>query len=289
MIDIQAGAGAPDHISCRYGQSRALFRGPARSLDRPYVVMLGGSATFGKAVPSPFPALVEAAIGVPVVNLGAPNAGPDFYLGDPAVLDVAARADVAVVQIAGVEALSNPFYTVHARRNDRFLAATPALRSLFPEVDFTEIHFTRHLLLALLRTDATRFSVVVRALRSTWIARMQDFLVHLPPRRLLLRLADGPVPDAGDDLDPAAGPLLVDADMLAALRPATAGLVEVILQPDPDGATCAALSVTGIGSAQVSGLPGPAMHRTVAGSLAPRVAGLFRARRLPTLVLDQPA
>ncbi|HLQ19378.1 MAG TPA: DUF6473 family protein, partial [Tabrizicola sp.] len=123
MMSIPAEAGALDYFPCRYGASKALFRGPQRDLSLPYVAMLGGSATFGKYVERPYPALVEAALGRPVANLGGLNAGPDFYLTDPAALDVAARAQVAVVQVTGAEALSNPFYTVHSRRNDRFLAA----------------------------------------------------------------------------------------------------------------------------------------------------------------------
>ena len=134
MMTIPAGAGALDYFPCRYGASRAVFRGPERDLSRPYVALLGGSATFGKYVATPFADLVEQALGQPVANLGAQNAGPDFYLADRATLDIAARARVAVVQVTGADTLSNPFYTVHARRNDRFLAASPALRDLYPEV-----------------------------------------------------------------------------------------------------------------------------------------------------------
>ena len=132
MLMLDAGAGALDYFPCRYGASKSLFRGPLRDLSRPYVAMLGGSPTFGKYVDHPYPALVERALGLPVANLGGLNAGPDFYLSDPGLMDVAAGAQLAVVQITGAEAVSNPFYSVHGRRNDRFLAATPALRPLTP-------------------------------------------------------------------------------------------------------------------------------------------------------------
>ena len=182
---LDAGAGALDYFPCLYGASKAMFRGPQRYLSRPYVAMLGGSPTFGKYVERPYPVLVETALGRSVANLGGLNAGPDFYLSDPAALDIAAGARAAVVQITGAEASSNAFYSVHSRRNDRFLAATPALRALFPQVDFTEIHFTRHLLQVLRRADAGAFDQVELALRQNWLAKMRLLLAGLPARRVL--------------------------------------------------------------------------------------------------------
>ncbi len=276
MMPLQAGAGALDYFLCRYAQSRAVFRGPLRDLSRPYVAMLGGSPTFGKYVATPFPALVEAATGTSVVNLGALNAGPDFYLSDPAVLDVAAGAEVAVVQITGAEALSNPYYSVHSRRNDRFLTATPALRALFPEVDFADIHFTRHLLLVLARTDQARFSTIVQALKANWLARMRDLLAQLPPCRVLLWLADGapPAQDSAHDLDQA--PLLVDAVMLAELQPAVSAVIEAIPSHKArnEGTTYMHYPETEATLARC--LPGSTMHREIADLLAPCVRSLLR-------------
>lgn len=275
MIPVQAGAGALDYFPCHYGQSRAVFRGPQRDLSGPYIVALGGSSTFGKYVARPYPALVEQATGHPVANLGGLNTGPDFYLSDPAALRVASRARLAVVQITGADALSNPFYTVHARRNDRFLAATPALRALYPEVDFAEIHFTRHLLLVLARTDAARFSRLRDALQANWLARMRQLLAHLPLRRVLLWLADGRPPARATDLDHACGPLLVDAGMLATLRPAVSALVEAVPSPAARAEGLARMQFPQTEADQARHLPGPAAHDEVAALLGPVVAGLF--------------
>jgi hypothetical protein len=266
MMTIPAGAGALDYFPCRYGASRAVFRGPERDLSRPYVALLGGSATFGKYVATPFADLVEQALGQPVANLGAQNAGPDFYLADRATLDIAARARVAVVQVTGADTLSNPFYTVHARRNDRFLAASPALRDLYPEVDLADIHFTRHLLQVLYRTDPQRFQTVRQALQVTWLARTRQLLAHLPPRRVLLWLADSALPDA--DLGP--GPLFVDHALLDALRPAIADLVMVDAVATVDDRTCPETEV-----AQAASLPGASVHAAIAAALAPVVSGMI--------------
>ena len=77
---------------------------------------------------------------------------------------------MTVVQVMGAQNLTNRFYTVHPRRNDRFLRAAPDLQALYPEVDFTEFHFTRHLLRTLRWSSADRFEVVAEELRAVWVA-----------------------------------------------------------------------------------------------------------------------
>ncbi|MFN3280998.1 MAG: DUF6473 family protein [Tabrizicola sp.] len=273
MLHLDAGAGALDYSPCRYGASRALFRGPARDLTQPYVAVLGGSESFGKYVAKPWPALVETGLGQAVVNLAGQNAGPDFYLSDPAALEVAAGARVAVVQVTGPEALSNPFYTVHARRNDRFLAPTPALRALFPEVDLAEIHFTRHLLSVLNRIDPLRCAVVTEALRRTWVERMRLLLARLPERRLLLWLADTTLSSGADRPD--RPPVSIDRALVEALACEVSGIVELV--PSPKARAMARLDMIypETEAAQAACLPGAAVHAEVAARLVPLVRGLM--------------
>jgi hypothetical protein len=272
---MDAGAGALDYSPCRYGASKAAFRGPVRDLMRPYVAVLGGSPTFGKYVARPYPNLVEQALGLPVANLGGLNAGPDFYLSDPAALDIAARARVAVVQITGAEALSNPFYSVHSRRNDRFLAATPALRAFYPQVDFTDIHFTRHLLQVLQRADAEAYAKVVQGLKDTWLARMRALLSQLPAKRLLLWLADSLPPERADTLDPT--PPFIDRPLLDALRLQVSDLI--IATPSARARAMARFDMTypETEAMQAACLPGAAAHAEVAASLAPVLAQCLMA------------
>lgn len=275
MMMMSAGAETFDYSPCRYGKSLSVFRGPAPDLSKPYVAMLGGTTTFGKLVATPYPALVGVATGLTVANLGGLSAGPDFYLTDKSALDVATRARLAVLQITGAEAVSNRFYTVHNRRNDRFLAATAELCALFPEVDFTEIHFTRHLLQVLQRTDPTRFQTVVAALKANWLARMRQLLVHLPPRRLLLWLAETAPPERADTVTPTDAAPLIDAGMLAALARSVTHLVEVV----PSRASLAeAASLMHFPEAEArlaSGLPGKAVHAEVAARLGQVISALI--------------
>lgn len=156
--------------ACRYGASKLAFRGPKRSLTNEYVAFIGGTETYGKFVSRPFAQAVEAATGVACVNLGQPNAGIDVMLGDPGLARIASGAAAVVLQVPCAANLSNPFYKVHSRRNDRFLRAEPPLCALFTEVDFTEFSFTRHMLMHLRNVSPERFGEVRQGLAQagTW-------------------------------------------------------------------------------------------------------------------------
>jgi hypothetical protein len=276
MQMIRASAGALEAYMGLPTQPRASW--PRPDPETPYVAMLGGSATLGKSVAQPFPALVAAATGLQVLNLGVLNAGPAVYLSDPGVLHLISRAEAAVVQVTGADTLSNPYYKVHARRNDRFIAATPALLALFPELDVTEIHFTRHLLQVLACTDADRFDVVVQALKSAWAARMQSLMMHLPRLRRLLWLSDSPPPQRADTVVTGPGPLFVDAGMLARLHPQAGDVLVVVPSPK------ARESDEGPGPGPKPDIPGAVAHREIAGVLAPVIAAHVRR---PPLLLRQ--
>lgn len=271
MAYAYPGAGAPDYFPCRYGTSKLLFRGPQRSLDQAYCVVLGGTATYGKFVAHPYPALVEAATGVPCVNLGCVNAGPDVFVNDPAILAIAARARLSIVQVMGAANLTNRFYTVHTRRNDRFLMAHPRLTALFREVDFTEFHFTLHMLQTLQAVSPDRFAVVAQELRSVWIARMQALIAALSGRVLLLWIADHAprprtsLPDLGHD------PVLVDSDMIAAVQPMACDFVTVVSSPEALGCGVQGMAYGPMEGPTARLVPGPAVHREVAAALVPRM------------------
>lgn len=259
------GEGGRAHAPCHYGGSRLPVRGPQRSLEPPYGVVLGGTETYGKFVPVPFAAALEARTGLRMVNLGVVNAGPDAYLGDGAVLEIAARAELCVVQVMGAQNLTNRYYQVHPRRNDRFVRARPLLRTLFREVDFTEFNFTRHLLQGLLQVSPQRFERVAEELRAVWLRRMTELLGALPGRKMLLWFADHapPLADARPDLT--ADPLLVDRAMIEAVRPLVSDYLEVLAEAEtgPEGRCLDPLDLP---AARL--LPGPLAHRQAADALA---------------------
>jgi hypothetical protein len=269
------GDGSLDYYPCRYGKSRVMFRGPRRDLERPYVVTLGGTETYGKFVPEPFPALVEAATGLRMVNLGYVNAGLDLYLNDADVLDLAARARVAVVQIVGAQNLTNRFYSVHPRRNDRFLHASPLLRSIYREVDFTEFNFTRHMLQALQSVSVDKFEVLAEELRASWVGRMKALLRVLPQKTVLLWVGASAPPTPGRRADLSVDPLLIDSEMIAVLRPQAARYLEVVASREASLRGTDGMAFAMLEAPAAHALPGPAVHREVADQLGPELLTLF--------------
>ncbi|PZQ98034.1 MAG: hypothetical protein DI533_13005 [Cereibacter sphaeroides] len=268
MAYADPGDGALDYFPCRYGGSKILFRGPHRIIRGRFNAVIGGTETYGKFVADPFPALIERVTGVPMLNLGCVNAGPDVFLNEPALPGILEGAEVVVVQVLGAQNLTNRFYAVHPRRNDRFLRAADPLIAMYPEVDFTEFHFTRHMLQALHGAGPARFQVLAEELRQVWTRRMEQLLSALPGRVILLRISDRPASaEVGQEM---ASPILVDAAMIEGIRPFVSDYVEVIsagVQPDAlDGMVFAPLER--LAAAEV---PGPAIHRQVAAALAPRM------------------
>lgn len=263
MAYAASGAGAPDHFSCRHGASRLVFRGPPRGLDQPFIAFLGGGETYGKLVETPFPLLVEQRTGIACLNLGLLNAGVDAFVKDPALPGLARRARAVVVQVLGAQNLSNAFYSVHPRRNDRFVAATPRLRSLFPEVELTDIHFTRHLLRRLQEVSPERFAIVAEDLRQVWLRQMGLLLGAFACPRLLLWLGAPLRAECGAH-DLRADPLLVDGALLAGLRGQVQGVVQVDLRGCPDSIAYGPLP-----QGPPVTLPGPLAHDAIARAVTP--------------------
>ena len=225
--DIRGGL---DYAPVRYGKSRLRFRGPAPDRDAGYIACLGGTATFGRFLPEPWPQLLADATGRAVANFGQVNAGLDLVLQDPEVLARATEADLCVVQVMGAQNMSNRFYTVHPRRNDRFVRASDALCTLYPDVDFCQIAFTGALMSALFEASPDRFELVVREVQTAWIARMKLILGHLPRPSFLLWMSERPPPERARTtlIPPLIDPAFVSRDMLDALAERVDGLIEVV-------------------------------------------------------------
>ncbi|MFV0491985.1 MAG: DUF6473 family protein [Pseudorhodobacter sp.] len=269
------GALALDYSPCRYGESRLLFRGPKRDLEQPFVMVLGGTETYGKFVPDPFPVLAERKSGRCFVNMGCMNAGPDVFLKDPEVAAIAAQSDLAVVQILGATNLSNRFYSVHPRRNDRFLNASPWLNMAYREVDFTDFHFTRHMLGALQEVSQERFEVIAEELRATWLSRMTDLLAQLPCKTLLLWAASHRPEPRARMADLGRDPLLVDLEMVEALRPRANAYLEVTYSDRARAEGVENLHFMTPERPAAEGVPGTLAHHELAEALVTAVDRLL--------------
>ncbi len=226
--------GGLSYSPCRYGMSRIVFRGPRRDLTKPYLAFIGGTETYGKYIESPFSALIEKSLGRTCVNFGCVNGGVDAFVNDPTIMAACHDADMTVVQIMGANFLSNRFYSVHPRRNDRFLRASTVLEAIYSDVDFSDFNYTRHMLGKLHALSAERFDIVIAELREAWIARMKNMLGQIGPRAVLLWFAREPMDDVAWDqrTDPLkTDPLFITKSMIDTLRPLVMDVVEAIPSP----------------------------------------------------------
>ena len=278
MAYIFPGEGSLNYFLCQYGSSRIQCRGPKQVTEGSYLALLGGTETYGKFVPTPFSSLLGRGLGLPAVNLACVNAGPDLYLNEPELLRIAARAAVSVVQIMGAQNISNRYYTVHPRRNDRFLQASPLLKALFPQVDFTEFNFTRHMLMTLQSESSDRFEVVAEELRAAWVARMQRLLAALQGKTILLWMSDLPPIQPERRAVLQRQPMLIDAEMIAAVRPRATLYLEAVYSGEALSQGCQGMAFAPMEATAAAELPGPAAHQDVAAKLLPMVATLLGRR-----------
>lgn len=257
------GAGALDYLPCRYGTSKLLFRGPRRSLNQPYMAFLGGTETYGKFIASPFPDLVEQNLGITCINLGCVNAGVDVFAADTQLTEMANEADVTVLQIMGAHNMSNRFYTVHPRRNDRFLKPSTLLQAIYREVDFTEFNFNKHMLHRLHTLSPARFDTVVDELKQAWLARLQMLLRTIKGKIVLLWFAD----HSPDDISPTNGekdPWFITREMIEELRPQVADVVEVVVSPSSRALGSEGMIFSQMEAPAAKHLIGPAAHHEAA-------------------------
>ncbi len=258
-----------DYQQCRYGYSKLLFRGPKRNLDKPFVAFVGGTETYGKYVPEPFSALIEKQIGTTCVNFGTVNSGVDAFVVDGSVLPICSKAKVTVVQVMGAHNMSNRFYSVHPRRNDRFLKASTLMRTIFREVDFTEFSFTRHLLMTLKTVSPGKFAVLEQELKAAWLARMELMLSKISGKVILLWVSDRAPGSQPSGRELGGDPLFVDNEMIEALRAKVHDYVEVVVPAELRAMGTLGMLFPQLETAMAQEMYGPAVHAHVAEKLLP--------------------
>jgi len=262
---------AVDYQPVSYPGSPVRFRGPVGNLEEPHVLCLGGTETFGRFVPVPFPRFLANRIDTPVVNMGVAGGGIDVIMNDPAVASACRNAKEIVLQVQGAQNLSNRMYTVHPRRNDRFVRASGMLRTIFREVDFTEFHFNRHMLDHLRRLSEDRFSIIRDELREAWTARMLGFIqdVSAPVHLLWFSCRLPSTQDPQDGLG--AEPLFVTSDMLDQVAEASASLTVICAPnvPSVKARSKDSYTKTAIESPAAQFVPGPEAHEQAASALVP--------------------
>ncbi|MEO0990880.1 MAG: DUF6473 family protein [Pseudomonadota bacterium] len=272
--------GGLEYAQFSYGRSKLRFRGPARALRPGRVVMIGSSEVFGKFIPKPLPDLLEIAQDRQVVNLGCMHASPEAFLKDPILQEVCQGARCAMVQVMGAQNLSNPYFNVHPRRNDRFLHASADLRALYPGLDLTDIHFTGHLLRTLRRIGPGKFGRVVEAMRHSWSAHMHSLLDALDSPIILFWIASE-APRSGNTAqpirpEPATYPAFISREMLDDLAGRVDAYVEVVASKDALDQGTKGMLFSPLEAASAANFLGPAVHIEAAEALLPVLTELTR-------------
>lgn len=279
MTYERLGSSGLDYQPCRYGASRLLFRGPRADLSASHVLYFGGTATYGKFVPRPYPAMIESQTHLAAVNLGAVNAGPDLYVNDTDLLAMTGRAAATVVQIPGVPNMTNRYYSVHPRRNDRFLKASALLRTVYRDVDFSAFHFTRHMLQTLQELSPDRFAILMTELREAWIARMTRLIEDIHGPVVLLWFANRRARAEFDPSVPIGGegdPLFVDAGMIDRIAPGAAAVVHAVASPEAQALASEGLVFSQMEAAAAHCQLGVQAHVEAAQALTPVLRDLSR-------------
>lgn len=264
-----------DYRPVQYGASKLVFRGPKRRLQGGYIACLGGTETYGKFIERPYPDLLERDLPLPCVNFGWPNAGVDVVLKDSGLLTLAQNARAVVLQVPSAMNLSNPYYLVHPRRNDRFVLASPRLRRLYPEVDFIEFNFTRHLMLRLSEIAPDRFAMLRRALQDVWVARMQQLIQRIERPVILLWLSTHAPGDGAGTAEVYDDPAFVSRAMLHAVGSRAVRIVEVVISPEARRQGTRGMRFSPLEQGVAAELPGPLAHCEAAHALIDALAPLI--------------
>lgn len=265
-------SGQINYHPCRYGTSKVLFRGPPRKLRGDFVAFIGASPTFGPGLEHPFPNLVEEKTGVAAVNLGYRNAGIDFFRSSSALMDICAMSRVTIVQIMGAAHMSNRFYTVDPRHNERFVRATKRVKDIFPEVNFADFATVEDLLFGLASAAPERLHYVRQEVQTAWVARMRTLLSQIEGPKILLWLSDH-VPFSnkfGGTI--CKDPMFVDRAMINAVTDYADAYVELSANRDE---VTSPLSTANAGDIVVSPnerILSQSVHQRAANELAPILA-----------------
>jgi len=228
MTVVKNGGQELNYWPCRYGDCKLTFRGPKQDLGTPYVAFFGGIETYGKFLAEPFIERLRPQLDLTCVNFGCANAGADLYVQDSFLLQAASRATVTVVEAMSAQNNSNRFYTVHPRRNDRFVQASAKMQLLFPDIDFAQISFTKHLLQVVKDEAPDRFAQIEEELQEAWIGRMHNAADFILGDVILLWVDQSERPEAVMAESPLGPePLFVNEDMIAKVAPHFTEVVKI--------------------------------------------------------------
>ena len=224
---------------------------------------VGGDETYGRFVERPFAAILEEKLDRRCLNLGSLFCGVEALCSDAGLFKLLNRAELCVLQAPGILSQTNHFYRVHPRRNDRVLTPTSGLIDLYPEVDFTDVHFVHHMMSRLHSHQDARFEIVVDELRRNWVRQISGLLhrLEVPVILLGLRVVHH------KDRDHQKERTVVTPEMFEALRPLCADLIEVSTAVSGQSDALEDMLFGTLQQPMAEHMIGPAAHKTIADAL----------------------
>lgn len=156
---------------------------------------------------------------------------------------------------------------MHPRRNDRFLNASGLLHAIYRDVDFTNFHFTGHLLNALAQASPKKFALVREELMETWVARMQSILDRIDGPVVFLWMGNHPPGADSKPLPVHSAPMFVDREMIDRLSGQIIGTVEVLATEEEILAGHDRMIFTALEELVAREMMGPIVHEAVARKL----------------------
>ncbi len=164
---------------------------------------------------------------------------------------------------------TNRFYSVHPRRNDRFVGPSTLMKSIFRDIDFTEFHFTRHMLNHLKALAPERFDIIRDELQSAWVARMKLLLSPIDNRVILLWFSARHPGEDNNCADLAQDPAFVTRAMLDAVKGRALAVVKVCASPLAKAKGTKGMVFSELEANAAAELLGPMVHEEAARALVP--------------------
>ncbi|MBB5515317.1 hypothetical protein FHS89_001327 [Rubricella aquisinus] len=266
----------------RFGRSRQIFRGPMPDLSKPYAAFIGGSETYGKFSPETYPSVLEQELSYQCINWGTPGAGPGFFIKDPVILEACSQAKICVISVMSAHTVPNRLYSTYLRRNEKFKEASEQLKTLYPEVDFSQFRFAANMVSRLEEVDETRFAMIRLEMKNAWIARMKELMTDIETQKILLWFSDLSPEESGSL--PAREvrrrvPAFVSREMVEAVAPMADYYVEYVASEEAARGEVGDRIPGARGMHVARRFPSAMMHEEVAELLEAPLTKLLRIRR----------
>ncbi len=143
------------------------------------------------------------------------------------------------------------------------------LVSIYPEVDFTNFHFNKHMLTDLRTLSAERYWIVEQEIREAWIARMCTLLSRISGRVILVWISRRSPNDLERVLT---DPMHVTGEMLELVAPHATDYIEIVLSQDALTNRTDGMIFSQMEAPAAREMLGPKAHVEIADALSPVLA-----------------